>query len=162
VQRGIFYGTKSNGESWHIDFPSSSGDASEYGKLVLLDSLGKSIKAGQDGSVYYSLDGVVNEFDRGDKYLEAVWESSIFVSPSRVSFSKYKVSGQNLDGVSLSVFVDGKESFTKVLDDDRICSLPRCVIGIEFSIKINIPASGKETIINRVQLASSVSELNRV
>jgi hypothetical protein len=162
VQRGVFYGSTADNRSWHVDFPSTAGDASEFGKLVLLDYLGRNMYAARDGALYYSLDSKVLAFDRGDSYLAAEWESNIFTAPSRASFSRYKVLGENLEGVELSVLVNGETVFTTQVSDGKICTLPRCVIGFEFSIKLKLPASPKEIIINRVQLASSHSEIARI
>lgn len=162
VQRGVFYGSTTDKRSWHIDFPSTSGDASEFGKLIVLDYLGKHMVAGRDGALYYSLDGRVFAFDRGDSYLAAEWRSNRFIAPARASFSRYKVVGQNLEGVELVVFVDGVAVFTTLVSNGKICTLPRCVVGLEFAVELRIPASRKEAVINRVQLASSHSELARV
>ena len=162
VQRGVFYGSTADKRSWHIDFPSTAGDASEFGKLVLLDYLGENMLAGRDGVLYYSVGGKVSAFDRGATYLAATWRSNKFLAPARASFSRFKVIGNNLEGVTLTVIVDDIAVFTTTVEDGKICTLPRCVVGLEFAVEINIPAGSEEVIINRVQLASSHSELARV
>lgn len=160
VQRGVYYATQENGESWQMDFPSSSGDANEYGRLVRLDGLGTHMVASKDGSLLYGKNGAY-EFDGGASYLGATWESAIFTAPARTAMAKYKAIGEYLDKVTMTVIVDGKEVYTTRLSDDKICTLPRCVNGFEYSIRLNIDPSNSEVVVNKIQLATSVAELVR-
>jgi hypothetical protein len=161
AQRGIYYGTTEK-ESWHIDFPGTSGNAADFGKVVLLDSLGGYQFAGKDGVLYYSDPGGVWAFDRGNGYLRAEWESGEIPLPSITAFSRFKVHGENLDGVVLTVIIDGEEVFTTTVEDGKICTLPLCATGTRVAIKLVLPTSSKEISVNSVQLATSVSELARV
>lgn len=160
-QRGTYYATTKT-ESWHLDYPSSSGDTAQYGRLVRLDKLGSHQFAGRDGIVYYSDSGGVKAFNQGKSFLSAEWRSTDARMPSRTGLSRYKVIGENLEGVKMLIYADDKLAFTDTLTTSKICVLPRCVIGSRFSVKFIIPAKSVETVIKQLQLATSVQELARV
>lgn len=160
VQRGIYYATNKE-ISWLYDFPGTSGGQGNFGKLVYIDRLGDKQVAASDGHLYYFNNQSVLAFDRGEGYLEATWESSPKKLPVRTALSRYKVTGDNLEGVVLTVTIDGKESVLTDIKNERVCTLPQCCTGFIVSIKVYIPAKAEKTVIEQIQLASSVSEILR-
>lgn len=161
VQRGVYYATGAK-ESWHLDFPGGAGFNADNGRLVRLDKLGTYQVAGKDGHLYYLDGGKVYQFDRGAKYLRAEWESEELTAPAIVGFSRYRVEGKNLDGVSLQVFADGIKVYETTVTQGKICVLPRCVRGRKFYVKFVIPAKSTEAVVSRLEMATSMSEMARV
>jgi hypothetical protein len=160
VQRGVYYATQKD-KSWLLDFPSPSGIGTEYGKLVRVDRLGDFQLAAKDGLLYYSDSKGTHTFDRGSSYLPAHWWSWPARMKARTGFSRYKVLGENLEGVKLSIYADEQLVFTDTLTESKICTLPTCVVGLRISARFDIPAKSEETIINQLQIATSVQEIAR-
>jgi hypothetical protein len=160
AQRGVFYANQKD-KSWLYDFPGTSGGQGEFGRLVYTDKLGDNLYAAPSGFLQYSGAQGTYEFDRGEGYLGGVWESVTKTEPIRSAMSRYKVSGENLGDVVLTIYADGREVFSSPVVADTICTLPLCAVGTTWRIKLTIPPKKERVVVNRVQLATSVAEILR-
>jgi hypothetical protein len=161
--KGVYYGATDKG-IYAFDLPDNNNNSREFQTLTWYSAKADYLYSSANGLMYFKYQGNVYEFGGSDSYLNASWDSKIFVENGWRVLTRSKVVGQNIEGVKVSYFADGSLYYVKTLtakDNNRGFALP-AKRGMEYQVKYVLPKSNLPVQIRETHIAATEQDLTNV